>query len=189
MIAAKNVPGEDEHAVVPPITLTRGTARYLTLLGAFLLIFPLSFVVMNGLLLREWNEVQSWPEHPALIERVDLNEHWTMASSQHSSRLVYRLKGAYRYQVDRSTFEGTRLSLYPASDNGAYNRKLFVRLDQARSAQQKMPCYVNPLNPSDSVLVRDLRIPKLIKDGLGAILLLTLGVWLIRFARNAPRAG
>jgi hypothetical protein len=61
-----------------------------------------------------------------------------------------------------------------------------VRLDQARGAKQKVPCYVSARDPSDSVWMRDLRVPKLIEDALGALVMITLGVRLVRIARNAP---
>ncbi|HRZ83556.1 MAG TPA: DUF3592 domain-containing protein, partial [Candidatus Hydrogenedentes bacterium] len=56
-------------------------------------------------------------------------------------------------------YRGDRVSMYTGSDNvGSFHQRVHRQLKERWSGNRPYHCYVNPDNPSEAVLYRDLRI-------------------------------
>jgi len=133
--------------------------RSATIGVVFLCLFALPFagvgVVMGWLLLSSlwtWNAMQSWREVPAIIHEARLDE------SRSDDSTTYRVEAAYTYEYGGRTFSGDRVSMYSGSDNiGAFHENAHRELSEHQTSGEPFRCYVNPRNPGEAVLYRDLR--------------------------------
>lgn len=114
--------------------------------------------------LATWASMQSWREVPARIEQVQL------VSSHSDKSTTYHVEAAYYYRWDGCEYRGDRVSMYSANDNlGSFHQRVAAELEGCRDRKVLFRCYVNPNNPLQVVLYRNLRI-----EVLGAMLLVCL---------------
>ncbi|WP_425563517.1 DUF3592 domain-containing protein [Microbulbifer aestuariivivens] len=142
--------------------------------GAFFL------TIFTGKPLLEWMQMQGWQPMQAQIIEAELQSD----RSDDGSRL-YSVSGSYRYRFDGREYSGNRVSLHTGSDNiGSYQRDLYRRLDRAQG--RFFPGWVNPDNPAESVLDRDLRWRLVLFPGLvsSVFILLGAGVWYLTWRRQ-----
>jgi len=100
----------------------------------------------------DWWKVRSWEEVPCRIESADVR----VAHGEDST--TYEAQAAYLYQYGGQSFRGERVGLMSGSDNfGDFQQRRADELRTARDEQRTMRCFVNPQNPSESVLFPDLR--------------------------------
>lgn len=102
--------------------------------------------------LYEWQQMKSWPQVEAhLLEaRLSVNRGDDSDSYQATARYTYR------YQMQ--DYASERVAIMDMSDNiGDFQHNLAYQLEQAKNTQRPVPAWVNPDNPSDAVLNRDLR--------------------------------
>ncbi len=126
----------------------------------FLLLFSLPFAAvgagMGGWLL--WDVVSycrmlSWVETPAQIVQAELKSH------AGSKRTTYEVTGEYSYQYQGRQFTGTRVGITGGSGNfGAFHQDAYQQLSEYRQSGRPMPCFVNPANPNEAILFRNLRL-------------------------------
>jgi Protein of unknown function (DUF3592) len=98
-------------------------------------------------------QARGWKEVPAEITSCVL--HRNRGSKGGYS---YRVEAHYTYTVDSKKYTSSKVSFYSGSDNiGRFHQDIFFRLETARTSQKSFPCWVNPADPWESVLIRDLR--------------------------------
>jgi Protein of unknown function (DUF3592) len=122
-------------------------------LGVFAVPFwGASLYALFGIAVSLYNRVQTrdWIETDAEIVSVELEE-----KDEGDSGVRYTAHGVYRYVVDGVVYEGTRLSI---TSRGTDDRNLYARLVAARGEGRRLPCFVSPKNPRNSVLNRETRI-------------------------------
>ncbi len=120
----------------------------------FLLPFVLVGVFMTGKVATElwgWRSAQSWVERPCWIDRAELKE-------QSDDGTTYQAVADYRYEFDNRPFNGSRVWLGSGFDNvGNFHRRVHRELQKHQTQGRPFRCFVNPSDPSVSVLYRDLR--------------------------------
>ena len=71
---------------------------------------------------------------------------------------TYEAYATYTYTVNGRSYSNTRVAIAGGSDNiGSYQLDMGRRLSQARSQRQPIVVFVNPADPQDSVIDRELR--------------------------------
>lgn len=129
-----------------------------------LILFGLPFagvgVVMAWLLfstLVSWHSMRSWVETPARIVSADLE------ADSGDDGTTYRCTAKYTYDYGGRQFTGARVAIGSGADNiGSFQRDAYNELAQYRDSGQDFPCYVNPEEPSQAVLFRQLRVNMLV---------------------------
>lgn len=115
-------------------------------------LFGLVFCVAGGFFLNEtalpmykdWLYMQHWQPHQAQLLYVEGSDDETEAE--------------YRYQVNGLWYENDRVYIAAFSDNiGGYHQTLQTQLKQLYHRQQDVEIWVNPNNPQDAVIDRNLR--------------------------------
>lgn len=136
----------------------------------------LSWLYFSGYV--KWWGAQNWVEVPCWIESAELKR------SSGSDSDTHKALATYRYEFGGNIYQGDRVSLYGGSDNiGDFQQKAHRELsryaggkpsgaerDPQRDTRKPFRCYVNPENPSESVIYRALRWPM---QGFMAIFALT----------------
>ena len=107
-------------------------------------------VFMAGWVVRDvwtYNTIQSWEATPATLLEAELK-------GEGSQRATAR----YRYEVDGNSYEGDRVALHAGADNiGKFQRERGEELERLFKQGKPITAYVNPANPADAILYRDLR--------------------------------
>ena len=102
--------------------------------------------------LYEWQQMKSWPQVQARLLEADLST--SRGDDSDSYKVIARY--SYRYQMVDYTSE--RVAIMGGSDNiGRFQQHLAAELTAALRDQRPVPAWVNPNNPSDAVLNRDMR--------------------------------
>lgn len=97
-------------------------------------------------------QAQSWETVPAKVIIAKLDEHRSDGSS------TYKVVASYRYNYQGDVYESDNVALYEDRDSfKSFHKKLFDRLDKAKQQKKPVDCYVNPSNPSESLLDRTIR--------------------------------
>jgi hypothetical protein len=139
----------------------------------------LSVAFMAGLRLWHWAEARQWQEVPAQILEVGLEEHVGDDST------TYEAVARYEYQFEGLTYQGETVGLGSGADNiGSFHQDKYQELESYRSQARAFRCYVDPDNPSRSVLYREARWGLLSFMGLFALLfcgagfgMMFAGIW------------
>lgn len=103
------------------------------------------------------------------VNRVEAARSWNEAKAEITSCVLHRNRGSkggytyrvdaqYTYTVDSKRYNSNKVSFYSGTDNvGSFHQKTFYQLEAARHGKKSFPCWVNPANPEEVVLIRDLR--------------------------------
>ena len=103
-----------------------------------------------GAAFMDWSSMRSREEVPAEIVSVN---RWVSRDSDSNST---EAQATYRYQYLGRSFTGTRVSLHKGSDSiGGFQEDTYRELLSHRGSTFR--CFVNPANPAEAVLYRDLR--------------------------------
>ena len=103
-----------------------------------------------GAALLDWSAMRSWEEVPAELISVNL---WESRSSDSNS---VEAQATYGYEYGGRPFTGSRVSLHKGSDSvGRFQEDTYRELSSHRGSTFR--CFVNPANPAEAVLYRDLR--------------------------------
>jgi hypothetical protein len=101
----------------------------------------------------QYSAMQSWVEVPAKIEKASLEQ-----TRGRKGRSKYKAKATYTYEYEGKTFTGDRVSLHNSSDNfGDFQRKTAAQLEERLRTGKPVPCFVNPQDPTESVLYPQIR--------------------------------
>jgi hypothetical protein len=97
---------------------------------------------------------QSWTETPAEILSCTLKSHRGSKGGR-----TYCVTGQFAYTVNSKKHRSDQVTFYlDGNDNmGNFHQRIFYQLESARLSKKTLPCWVNPNNPYDAVLIRDLR--------------------------------
>ncbi len=136
--------------------------------GIGLTLFSLPFasvgVVMAVLLVRgllAQSEMKSWIQVPATILESELETHRSDDST------TCKVTARYAYSFERRDYTGTRIGLSSGGDNiGSYQQDWAAKLKQHRLSGEPIPAFVDPNNPSDAILDREIRVSMLLFKGL-----------------------
>jgi len=93
---------------------------------------------------QDWYAMRRWQPAQAKLISLSGSENQTLAS--------------YRYEVNGFTYQGDRVYVARFNDNiGSYHQDLLNRLRSERIANQPVAIWINPFNPRQSVIDRDMR--------------------------------
>lgn len=96
---------------------------------------------------------QSWTETPAEITSCVLKSHRGSKGGR-----TYCVTGTFAYTVDGKPYRSNKVSFYTGSDNvGTFHQRIFHQMESARLSKKTLPCWVNPENPDEVVIIRELR--------------------------------
>jgi hypothetical protein len=128
--------------------------------GGCFILFALPFAAV-GVWMGSWLcselfahwRMQSWEETPAKIV-------WTKLESDSDSEggVSYRATAEYTYRYQGEQYTGHRIGVHGGSDNvGSFQSDAHRQLTEHRKSHRPFHCYVNPEEPSEAVIFRDLR--------------------------------
>ena len=126
----------------------------------FLLLFGLPFAGVGlGFLflsaipsLYEWQQMKSWPQVQARLLYAELT------INRGDSSNTYNAVAHYSYRYHMADYTSDRVAIMGGSDNiGSFHQDLAAELKYALNNQLTVPAWVNPNDPSDAVLNRDMR--------------------------------
>jgi hypothetical protein len=100
-----------------------------------------------------WYEASSWVETPARITSTDLEV------NSDSDGTTFKAVASYEYTWDGETHVGRRVSLSPGADNiGSFHQDRQAELARYRESGELFRCFVDPDEPSRSILYREMRL-------------------------------
>lgn len=126
-------------------------------LGCLLLIaLPLAVFGVLGCVglafdLWTWQAAQRWVETPATVLESELK------TRDGDDSVMYSVAARYRYEFQGDSHEGDRVSLDDAFDSSDYHRDRATALEGIVKAGGQTVCYVDPHDPDEAILYRDLR--------------------------------
>ncbi|MCH2204784.1 MAG: DUF3592 domain-containing protein [Lentisphaerales bacterium] len=126
----------------------------------FLCLFglPFSFVGLFALYMItssvvEWQSAKSWIQTEAKINKIDLKTSRSNKGGSTSS-----VQGSFSYAFKEQNYTSEQITFWSMSDNiGNFHKSNYKKLKRKR----KTTCYVNPENPQEAVIIRDLRVEML----------------------------
>ena len=148
-----------------------------------LILFALPFALVGigcligvGSTLWSWLSAQQWEEVPAKIIEAEL------VSNSGSKSTTYSVKASYKYDYKGTSYTGTRVSFSTGSDNiGDFHQRTSAELIEHRDSGEPFHCFVDPSDPSKSVLYRDLRYGPLLMLGVFGLVFGGVGIGIMWF--------
>lgn len=145
-----------------------------------LILFALPFAAVGagmagwaGYDIYSWQRMKTWTEVPAKILQLDLDEH------RGDDSTTYKVTARYRYEIDGTTYYSERVAISAGADNiGSFHQDLYDAL-RAQWREDLAVCYVNPQDPKEAVLSRDLRWGMLAFKGLFGLIFGGVGIGLM----------
>jgi len=153
----------------------RGGAVFSIVFGSVFLAVGVGVGYFSLRPLAEVRAMKTWRETPAKVVSCEL-------SVSHGSKggTSYQAKATYRYRVDGTDYTGTRVSLHGGHDNvGGFQRRTYEMLNRCRAAGRPTTCWVDPLAPSKSILIRRPRFELLLFMQAFVLLFGGAGVWIV----------
>jgi len=140
-----------------------------------------AFVWATATLL-DWQAASGWVEVPAELVSVELEEH------DGDDATTYETTATFRYDYAGQTHTGTRVAITTGPDNiGDFQRRLYYELHAAHESGAPVMAYVDPTEPANAVLNRDLRGGLLALKCVFAIVFGVVGFGLLLGARVAAK--
>lgn len=129
--------------------------------GGCAVLFGLPFLVAGLVIgwylylpmVQPWWSARHWEEVPCWIESAKLQ------ASTGSETTTYKTEARYRYEFKGRTYHGTQVSLNDGgSDNiGDFQQSAYAQIRAHEGQERPFRCYVDPAQPQQAVLFRDLR--------------------------------
>lgn len=127
-------------------------------LGCFFILFALPFSAV-GVWMAVWLvgdiasylRMQGWVETPAKIVRAELKV------DNDGDSTTFKAKAEYEYQFDGRDYHGGLVSIFGGDNIGPFQQDVHRRLSEHQKSGRPFRCFVNPANPVEAVLYRDLR--------------------------------
>ena len=160
-------------------------------LTLFLLLFSLPFLGVGigmstvvALNLLKVHRMRNWAETEARIAATELKV------SHGDDSTSYRVTATYQYSYEGRRYTGDRVSIHTGSDSiGKFHHRMHQRLQQAMNSGEPVPCYVNPDDPAQAVLVRTLRIEMVAFQAVFGLVFGGAGLAVLVGGLNARRSG
>ncbi|BES72274.1 hypothetical protein RE428_32920 [Marinobacter nanhaiticus D15-8W] len=154
----------------------------LNLFGLAFLLAGLAVIVFSPLsTLYEHFTSAGWQRVPATLEHIELRTHYGDDST------TWSVETRYRYRFNGRDYMGDRAGYDTGSDNiGDYHSNLVYRMKRA-GQQGPVNIWVNPNDPAQSLLVRELRCDKLFFTVLFGGLFVAVGVGIMLLGRIRNR--
>lgn len=150
------------------------SSRGLGCLILFALPFALAGVFVGSLAVRSlatWYEARDWVETPARILQADLEVH------QGSDSTTYEVTALYEYEWQGRTYSSERVGLSSGSDNvGSFHQDRHAELSRHQSSGEPFRCFVDPDDPEEALLFREMRWGLFALMGVFALLFTGAGV-------------
>jgi hypothetical protein len=125
--------------------------------GVFFAIGVGIFVFSSIPMLQEWHAAKTW--HPTDAELLSHN----LESHHSDDSTTYQVKAKYRYSFAGNSYISERVAISQGSDNiGSFHQDLSNRLSATQNQGGRMTVWVNPQQPSESLIDKTLRIPLLL---------------------------
>ena len=116
------------------------------LVGAAIAFFALVPTLIDGY------RMESWEEGRATLERAELVE---LKGEDSTS---YRVSATYTYEYDGREYRGHRVAIGAVADNiGDFQQSLGQELESALAEGRPVPVWIDPADPTQAVLNRDIR--------------------------------
>ena len=148
-----------------PKAKNKGGTKFLIFFGIPFALVGLVMVYLVSRALIDRSRMQSWAEVPAQIEHAALETH------DDSDSTTYKAVARYTYEFAGRTYTGTRVGLVGGSDNlGSYQQTKAAELKAYMESGKPFRCYVDPEDPSESILYPELRFFHLAMFSLMALL-------------------
>jgi hypothetical protein len=126
-------------------------------------------------ILFEAYQASSWPTVPAQVLTSELS-----LTRDDDGSVTLKPKATYKYSFNGTEYIGERVGLVSMSDNfGSFQKQLAEKIDTYRQTQTPIDCYVNPSNPSNAVLNREVRYEYLVFFSFFALIFGVIGVALL----------
>jgi hypothetical protein len=109
-------------------------------------------LVLIGVAVRDvalWQRAKRWIERPATILDVFLHPGGRRSGPSVEAR--------YQYEVDAKTYENDRVAIFSGNGLSDFESALARDLEDSKRTGIPVPCFVNPADPREAVLHRDLR--------------------------------
>ena len=114
--------------------------------------FGVGAFVWGALTLLDWHAATGWVEVPAELISVELEEH----SDEDST--TYEAAATYSYDYAGQSYTSHRVAIDTGSDNiGDFQQSLYYSLRAAHERHAQVSAYVDPKEPTNAVLNRELR--------------------------------
>ena len=125
----------------------------------------------------------NWARVPATLHSIEV------VSSRSSDSTTYRIVGAYSYSFSGHSYRNDRISYDTSSDNiGADHQRIVSRIRQ-REQRGELTAWVNPANPQQAFLSRDLRWKKLLFSTVFGLVFAGVGGAMMLFGNRRPKTG
>jgi len=119
-----------------------------------------------------------WVRVPATLDRIELQTH------SGSDSTTYSLEASYRYSYGGQTYTGTRVGYDQDSDNLSDFHQRTKRSLQRAASRGQVRAWVNPSQPAESYLVRELRWKKMLFMGLFGLVFGSAGAGVMFLGRK-----
>ncbi len=142
-----------------------------------LFLLPFAAVGIGAACMVAWHisscwAAQSWVEQPCAIVRADLKR-----SGGGKGGPTFSVEADYQYEFGNQPFTGNRVWFGSGSDNiGNFHQRVYDELNDHRLRGRPFRCFVDPSDPSSSVLYRDVRIEMLWFESIFVLLFGGFGV-------------
>ncbi len=100
----------------------------------------------------DFKTAASWKPVPVKILEAELVAHRGDDSTS------YSVKARYKYKVDGKEYTGERVSPEMGSSSGSHHRRHFNVLEKHRASGESFSAWVNPENPSESMLFKEISV-------------------------------
>ena len=103
-------------------------------------------------------QAKNWSQVEAKILSTELDK-----NRDSDGGTTYEVKARYSYTYQASDYEGNQVNFKSGADNiGSYHQNKYEQLKRAKAKKQKVKCYVDPGNPEEAVLDREIRTDSLL---------------------------
>jgi hypothetical protein len=130
--------------------------------------------------LRDWVAARAHVPVPAEIMQVDLEK--SKSKGAFATYPTTKVTARYRYQYNGRTYNSSRVSFHTSHENIGYSRHLYERLDKAWQNGEPVTAWVDPRDPQQSLLDREMRWIFFAFKSVITLLLITLGLKLAGIA-------
>jgi len=140
------------------------------------------FVFFSLPAITNWSDIKSWHAADAYIQSAELK------TSRSDDSTTYQATANYTYNYLGASYQGQRVGLSGGSDNiGSYHQDWHARLKDHQRQQKPITVWVNPENPSEAIIDRDLRWGLLLFQALFLFVFGGVGIGGIIVCLNADR--